>query len=509
MTNASSLGAPLKTALSSLFFCAASLLPGAASATDINGFVVESISPDEVQDRFGRSAPFLISLAECEYFLGISHEACDLTGSDGTTTDVVTSDTTTVTDTAVTDTAAQADDTAVEDTGATEADVGDVVDVGEAADTASAEDAGATEDASPGTAPGKADTASTTTLTLTVTMSTTAATTSTTLTAAKHTQIAWAVGKSCPVDSEPKDDSTNCKLLQGFKNNSNWSGLKIEIALTDLLSEDCASDADTYVWVYAKSDASSGAITTEKIEFNADYTPPTAPSITGANPGEQNVTVTWEDNSTETSLKHKVYYATRQFGSADIVAGASDVVGSGELTADGEYQVTGLENGTTYYFGVTTIDDSGNETQLCSTSELLSATPIELDDFYEYYKKHGGKEEGGFTFCFVATAAWGSPIAPAVNWLRAFRDQRMMASAGGRALVSLYGEVGPKAARVIAQNEWLRTIARGLLWPLVGFVILVMAVPAWGPVAGILGLVGLGSWVRRRRSNAERQESGR
>ena len=51
--------------------------------------------------------------------------------------------------------------------------------------------------------------------------------------------------------------------------------------------------------------------------------------------------------------------------------------------------------------------------------------------------------------CFVATAAYGSPLASEVGTFRRFRDRHLMTNALGRALVSAYYEVGPQAAEAL------------------------------------------------------------
>ena len=71
------------------------------------------------------------------------------------------------------------------------------------------------------------------------------------------------------------------------------------------------------------------------------------------------------------------------------------------------------------------------------------------------------------TPCFVATAAYGTPLASEISSLRRLRDRHMANNVLGRAFVSAYGSVGPKLAGIIRQHEGLRAASRALLAPAV------------------------------------------
>jgi hypothetical protein len=70
--------------------------------------------------------------------------------------------------------------------------------------------------------------------------------------------------------------------------------------------------------------------------------------------------------------------------------------------------------------------------------------------------------------CFIATAAYGTPLHEDLDVLRDFRDVYLMTNQIGRAFTDIYYSTSPPIADVIRDNEGLRTIVRkGLVEPLV------------------------------------------
>ncbi|MFQ5930951.1 MAG: purple acid phosphatase family protein, partial [Nitrospiraceae bacterium] len=105
--------------------------------------------------------------------------------------------------------------------------------------------------------------------------------------------------------------------------------------------------------------------------------------------------------------------------------------------------------------------------------------------------------QGGGGGCFIATAAFGSPLAPQVQLLREVRDQYLLPHPAGQALVALYYTLSPPLADVIAGSGILRAIVRVGLVPILAWAALVL----WSPSLGVgipLVILGLGTWLARR-----------
>ena len=71
--------------------------------------------------------------------------------------------------------------------------------------------------------------------------------------------------------------------------------------------------------------------------------------------------------------------------------------------------------------------------------------------------------------CFIATAAYGSPLHPYVEILRNFRDRFLMPRKLGRMLVRIYYRHSPFIANIITKHKALKLVVRVTLLPIIAF----------------------------------------
>ena len=96
---------------------------------------------------------------------------------------------------------------------------------------------------------------------------------------------------------------------------------------------------------------------------------------------------------------------------------------------------------------------------------IIGRLPPEEEDILSGSSAFGVQKD--WAFCFIATAAYGSPMAEEVNTLRTFRDRHLMTNPAGRSFVRTYYTVSPPIAKFIAKRPYLRYITRQMLKPVV------------------------------------------
>jgi len=113
--------------------------------------------------------------------------------------------------------------------------------------------------------------------------------------------------------------------------------------------------------------------------------------------------------------------------------------------------------------------------------------PVSTDSGEGGNGRGGGGGGGGG--CFIATAAFGSPLEPQVKALRDIRDRFLLTNPLGKAFITFYYRYSPPVAEFIADHERVRTVVRWGLLPLVWASLLILR---FGPLEVITVFISLG-----------------
>ncbi|MCM8830255.1 MAG: hypothetical protein NC824_04575, partial [Candidatus Omnitrophica bacterium] len=116
-----------------------------------------------------------------------------------------------------------------------------------------------------------------------------------------------------------------------------------------------------------------------------------------------------------------------------------------------------LSYGTQYYWRVRYQDEKGDWSEWAIPNSFTT-------------KNASSGDGGGGGGCFIATAAFGTPMAEEVIKLKDFRDKYLMKNRAGRAFVRWYYRHSPKIAEYIRQRKWTRMVVRVSLRPIVWIV---------------------------------------
>ena len=107
--------------------------------------------------------------------------------------------------------------------------------------------------------------------------------------------------------------------------------------------------------------------------------------------------------------------------------------------------------------------------------------------------------------CFIATAAYGTPMAGEIEILRQFRDEYLFTNPLGQALVGFYYRISPPVSEFITERPSLKPIVRAALLPAVAISIVAVNTPP-AEKAAIIGFlvlvsVALAVWDAKRRGS--------
>lgn len=221
-----------------------------------------------------------------------------------------------------------------------------------------------------------------------------------------------------------------------------------------------------------------GSTNADTLECNVSPSPEAGVCHFLAHPGDEKVYIDIVNiqNSCPTEFRElRVFYSTTSF--ADATFSSSNYqdlpfVEDSDCEQDSNWMITGLQNDTKYFFRAATKDIANNlmfltdETYITTQGTCGGGTDAGCD-FIATPGNVVGLLPEDFN-CFIATAAYGSALAPKVVTFRQFRNRFLLTSEIGREIVKLYYEYGPQGARYIADQPQLRFATRALLFPLWG-----------------------------------------
>ncbi len=238
-------------------------------------------------------------------------------------------------------------------------------------------------------------------------------------------------------------------------------------------------DSDQAGVPYEGQDASQGNsplnvgnVTSYRLSnLSVDSVIPMSPEITQVQPSNGQVSVTW--SSVAGATGYQLHYGVASVN--------ENTVGVGRELS---YTVQNLTNGTTYLFSVSakaqtvyyvalraydsTADantsDYSAEVSVNMGGERISALSPSRSAIPELVVPIPDLPDEG---CFIATAAFGYYSAPQVQGLRGFRDTQLKRHIGGRLFIKAYYTWSPALAEYVRQSEFMKSIVRLILAPLV------------------------------------------
>jgi hypothetical protein len=105
-----------------------------------------------------------------------------------------------------------------------------------------------------------------------------------------------------------------------------------------------------------------------------------------------------------------------------------------------------------------------------------AATTITMCGNYSIIANFEKSVGGG---CFIATAAYGTPMADEIQILRKFRDEYLLTNPVGQGLVEVYYRISPPIADFITEHPSLKPIVRAELMPVVTMCSLILDIVPW------------------------------
>lgn len=226
----------------------------------------------------------------------------------------------------------------------------------------------------------------------------------------------------CPIPTANANTNAKTITIQGSIQSTTTSLTNV-ITVPSLLSQlsiSCPGPKTQVSFCLFPAGTNTGGTTTSASATGAitlDLQTPPAPNLTALTPGDTALNVTWStgsgtaDGGSGAPNSFRVYCDQ----SANVPDGGAVTPKCVEVTGQGttSTRISGLTNNTEYTVEVTAVTVGGNESP---RSNPLTATPLEIQDFWRLYKADGGQERGG---CAVGAGGLLALLALApIAWYR-------------------------------------------------------------------------------------------
>ncbi|MCK4578790.1 MAG: fibronectin type III domain-containing protein, partial [Candidatus Marinimicrobia bacterium] len=177
------------------------------------------------------------------------------------------------------------------------------------------------------------------------------------------------------------DDNTEGDLdyYTVYRNTDNNTLTALSIA-TDLFTSTYSdntvlNDSTYWYWVSATDSAGNASAWTMTSAVPGDYIAPAAPTGLAAAPGDRQMQLTWDPNTTDADMDSFVVYRHTVRDSTT----ANSIYTAGKTTTS--YLDQNLDNGSTYYYWLAAVDTAGN---ISDTTVAVSAAPVGLVAWYPF-----------------------------------------------------------------------------------------------------------------------------
>lgn len=206
-------------------------------------------------------------------------------------------------------------------------------------------------------------------------------------------------GGSCDTNSAGQENAETCEFIESNQRVGSSTIFEVDVFPSRIFDfsgpDDCFTEIDgaydmilvlPLLNVIDDGDEFEPDVIRIRLDTDRPEPPPGAIRVSG---GEVSLEVKWDD-ATEGD-RYKIYASTTPFAAGDlpeVITGASTATVTG---TSGSIR-SGITANQTYYVGVVSIDDSGNESVISAVTEV---TTQPTTDFWEAYRGAGGAETGG------------------------------------------------------------------------------------------------------------------